>query len=540
MSGPMRAAINAMVAGALADLYLSHYGATGHAAWWKYAVAFSLAAVALWPCVKDRKRICPSAAVARYVCLPLCVALALYYGAPKSFTDTAYFGGDTWEYQSLAVNLAKGHGVNKFGGVEEFSVYKFSEEPREDYEGLKNQFMKQGAGGGSFDSMRTPGYPLFLAAVYSIYGVSPRAAKQAQFLALIIIAASMPYIGYAFWGYGGVAAGIAGAHVFMDGYAEGMAKDILTEPLTAFAAFLAIIAFLRLGRAPVCMNAFAFGAVLAANPLMKGTLIFVPPLFFAYVFVKAWKKEPLSEAAPPAGMKTLAWVAAGFFAVAAPWSVYASVKSGSFVVFSTQAKSIIQDNNNEMAYDGDWHPEGAAKFYERPEIKGLPLVAQAASFYMSHPQMFPGIFFNKLDRGFDEYLSLKIMLIFVIYEAATGAMPAFAREHGKLIKLSGYALTVALAAALSYAYYHQNEGLPHIHILMVAAMVLIAVNALKGGAHVSLPAPFAIFVINMAIVTLVTYGSTRFTGTLAFMYIAAAAGYIASFATAPLRRLNHG
>jgi len=60
----------------------------------------------------------------------ICVAvvLALIYGYSAfldlSIPDTAFFGGDTWEYQSIAVNFAEGKGF-RFGGLLPFDAYAF-------------------------------------------------------------------------------------------------------------------------------------------------------------------------------------------------------------------------------------------------------------------------------------------------------------------------------------------------------------------------------------------------------------------------------
>ena len=50
----------------------------------------------------------------------------LFWGARTDMKDTAFFGSDTWEYQSMGVNFAKGHGIQKFGSLESFKTYNFS------------------------------------------------------------------------------------------------------------------------------------------------------------------------------------------------------------------------------------------------------------------------------------------------------------------------------------------------------------------------------------------------------------------------------
>src|ERR1039458_4635785 len=84
----------------------------------------------------------------------ICFYFILFSRTP-TFTnaDTATFGGDTWEYQSMGVNFAKGHGIQKWGGLEEFGMYKFD---RVD-SALVKDFYKDP---GTSDFYRKPAYPL--------------------------------------------------------------------------------------------------------------------------------------------------------------------------------------------------------------------------------------------------------------------------------------------------------------------------------------------------------------------------------------------
>ena len=79
----------------------------------------------------------------------------------SDITDTAFFGGDTWEYQSIAVNFAEGHGIQKFGGMEPFDTYKFEKQDK-----LPDYYSSFVADAGQDNFYRTPLYPLFLGIVY--------------------------------------------------------------------------------------------------------------------------------------------------------------------------------------------------------------------------------------------------------------------------------------------------------------------------------------------------------------------------------------
>ena len=101
-----------------------------------------------------------------------CIVLFIFYstsgGKWGTFSDRAYFGGDTWEYQSMAVNWAKGHGL-KFGSIEKFSVYKFDQGKEKEY---YSTFIRSGKNGGFYNYYRTPGYPIFVGVIYKIFGIT--------------------------------------------------------------------------------------------------------------------------------------------------------------------------------------------------------------------------------------------------------------------------------------------------------------------------------------------------------------------------------
>jgi hypothetical protein len=59
------------------------------------------------------------------LCLLLFIGYGVYFHGQAVFDDGCEFGGDVWEYQSIAVNFARGHGFPVFGGVEQFGVYRF-------------------------------------------------------------------------------------------------------------------------------------------------------------------------------------------------------------------------------------------------------------------------------------------------------------------------------------------------------------------------------------------------------------------------------
>ena len=92
------------------------------------------------------------------------------------FDDGCYFGGDTWEYQSMAVNLVRGHGLARFGQIEPFSEYKVTFGQTAKISKFKNY--------DKLNFYRRPGYHFFLALIYKIGGVHPINAKRVQLFLL--------------------------------------------------------------------------------------------------------------------------------------------------------------------------------------------------------------------------------------------------------------------------------------------------------------------------------------------------------------------
>ncbi len=112
------------------------------------------------------------------------------------FDNRVPLSGDGWEYQSVAVNWAKGYGLMKNGAVagDYYDDYKFYQEVDEVYQPTLQSFKKRGAKGGFYSFYRTPGYIVFLGVVYKLFGVLPILVKKIQLVFIAIIAAFLPLI----------------------------------------------------------------------------------------------------------------------------------------------------------------------------------------------------------------------------------------------------------------------------------------------------------------------------------------------------------
>jgi hypothetical protein len=305
--------------------------------------------------------------------------------------DTAFFGGDTWEYQSMGVNFAKGHGLQKFGAMESFDSYKFEiPNPLPVY---YDRFILE-AGRDNF--FRTPAYPLFLGMVYKVFGVSPKIAKDFQLLMLVIIAASLPFIGYHYWGKLGFLGGIPAGFLYLAMNFK-LAEEIMTEPLISLAVFFVILALLFYEGQQRMTTAILLGFSFGFGLLVKGTLIFLPILTFCLMFLRIMIEKNLD------GLKRLLVVIFATLLTFLPWSIYASVKSGGLIFLTTQGSYEILDANNELCIDGMWHhewSENKAAFYNNDGIDNSHVLEKVINFYWHHPSLFPRCMYAKFMRGF--------------------------------------------------------------------------------------------------------------------------------------------
>lgn len=340
----------------------------------------------------------------------LVAAYFLVFIRLMELSDTALFGGDAWEYQSMGVNLAMGHGIQRFGALEPFETYKFEEfdEPPS-YYGLFFDLA------GEVDVVRTPGYPLFLGLVYSVFGISPRVAKIIQLMMLVIVAASLPMLGHRFWGRQGLVGGIlAGGFYLMTNHK--LADWILTESLMTFSVFLVLLALIEYHGWEDRPHAILLGISFGAALLVKGSLVFIPFLACGAILV-----DILRHRNPVRARNLLRIViSAGFLIL--PWSIYASVSSGEFIILSQQEDKQLLDDNNELCVDGIWHPEWVDDenaFYNNDGIDPSRGFVKVINFYWHHPVLLPVCMYNKFIKGFGPLPFFWIFLGLMLFKWGT-------------------------------------------------------------------------------------------------------------------------
>jgi 4-amino-4-deoxy-L-arabinose transferase-like glycosyltransferase len=224
---------------------------------------------------------------------------------------------------------------------------------------------------------------------------------------MVIIAASLPFIGYYYWGKSGLIGGVPAGIFYLIGNYQ-LAEYILTEALTAFSVFLFVVAFIVFERWTETMTAVILGISLGIALLVKGSLVFLPIFTCVFIFIRAIKGHDIAQ------WKLLLITAASIVVVILPWSIYASSNSGQFVILSMQGDTEILDGNNELCIiDGRWHPEwinDPNAFYNNDGIDNTRVIEKVLNFYWHKPSYLPQCLFQKLYRSF---MPFPLLLIFL-------------------------------------------------------------------------------------------------------------------------------
>ncbi|TBR21888.1 hypothetical protein EPO15_09185 [bacterium] len=325
-------------------------------------------------------------------------------------TDFADAQGDTLEYQSLGANCALGLGFPTFGLVRNEAAYRFGQFDQRP--GYYDEFRAAGAGGGRTEFLRAPGYPLFLAAVYRVFGVRPLAAKRLQLALVLVIALSLPWVGRAHWGPTGTVAGAIAAPLFVLSFGRS-AGYILAETLSAFTLWALLVSFPP-RRAPITnARAVWIGFLTGVALLTKATAVFIAPMVLVLVL-----------GAEGRGRRAAAGCLLGLFVVLAPYSTFASKKAGRFVFLSTQGGGALLDDNNEIALrKGEWAKQwrgDPSALYNQPGWKELPAPLKVARFYLSDWTALPRALKYKFDAGLERAYSWKLLICLLLCDALLG------------------------------------------------------------------------------------------------------------------------
>jgi hypothetical protein len=450
--------------------------------------------------------------IALTVCVLIFVAAAGYHTYRRSYPDTAFFGGDTWEYQSMGVNIAKGHGP-RVGAIEPFETYRF--EPTESEPPHAVSFFRAGAAGGDHNFFRAPGYPYFLGAIYALVGVRPAVVKRIQALLVILVGSCLPYLGWRFWEWRGFSSGLLASPAFLQ-HSRGMADEILTESLIVFAVFVLVLAHLRWSRARSTTSLALLGTTVGLALLVKGSLIFVPVLYLGHLL---WSGR--RDAGRTLALRLLTFAGA-VAVIVLPYSVAASITAGRVILVSTQGPALLLEGNNELAvHTGTWEPSGPNRpgsFFRRPEIEPLPRWTKVVRFYQADPGRLLVILPRKVDRGFGSFDYLRLLCWALLSASALEVLAGMRRfaERPSLAVAATAPVAAAAGAAVQFGHIEISA------LLLATALAWGPACCLYPSLRNLLPVPVMIFFANFLLVTLVTFGHRRFTGVMDFLIILSA------------------
>jgi 4-amino-4-deoxy-L-arabinose transferase-like glycosyltransferase len=329
------------------------------------------------------------------------------------FTDSAYFGSDTWEYQSLAVNLVKGHGFSAFGAFEEFDTYKFNIPEVELVNGegeKKKRDFKQNTS--LFYIYRSPGYGVFLAIVYKAFSISPLIVKNIQLLLLAIIAAYLPWLGMRLWKTTGFFSGlIASPIVIALNYK--FSEHILSESIFTFSLFILICVFISFEKHKSIIKAALIGAVIGISLLIKWSLICLPILITLYWLFLSYKDKRLAHI-----NYAIAMVTTTIF-IMLPWIIYTNSYPENATMFSYVVNSEgLLDVHNEYVTEGryaKWKNKESS-FYNNDMLEGTKPILRVLNFYKHNPKKFIPILSSKLYWAFSPFPFIRLVLILFVCE----------------------------------------------------------------------------------------------------------------------------
>ncbi len=352
----------------------------------------------------------------------------------------AWFGGDEWEYQSMAVNFAKGHGIQRFGGLEPFETYRFG------YGDFNNTEFFMNAKG-NYDFYRTPAYPFVLGLIYKIFGINVLIAKKIQLLSLCLIAASLPFLGKYFWKKTGFIAGIVASPIYIATTFK-LSESLMTEAITAFAVWFIVAAYILYTYRTNIFTLCIFGFSFAFAWLVKGSLLFIPLIFFAVEFFRYFKTREKKL------IRHLLIIGFSFAIFFAPWPLFIFAKTGEFHLQSTQSESLFLDTHNEFTkgwwISGCWQDKKEALFYH-DNIPNTQYLKKVINFYFTFPEKIFELTVYRMLAAFSPYLFLILILALFLMESFSQIVKKFILKTENFFKIE-YFLTLLVLIFLILKY----------------------------------------------------------------------------------------
>jgi len=234
---------------------------------------------------------------------------------------------DSWSYNNYAVSLISG-------------------------EGYKD---------GDTKAARPPGYPLLLAAVYSVFGRSYPAVKVIQAVVSSLTCVFIYLI--ALKSIGKSAAVFSGFFSCIFFSLFEMPAHILAEPLVTFLTALSILLFLYTDEYPP--NIFIAAVVLGLATLTRTVTLIFPPFICLWFFIKYSGRK---------AVKYCIVMLAGFILTILPWTMRNFVVYKTFIPINIQAGLVFLGSNNSLSqgkFNDQWkeHSPKWEEYIRLPELE---------------------------------------------------------------------------------------------------------------------------------------------------------------------------
>jgi len=244
---------------------------------------------------------------------------------------------------------------------------------------------------------RGPGYPLFLAGIYLVFGHNPDAVRVVQCILGALLCIFLYYIGAHTFNKktGCIAALVAAVYLPFIKYLYWAGPCFLfSESVFTFLVTLTVLVILRWHAHKNTVNLVLVGVVSAATALTKPSfLVCMPLLFFWFLF----EQKNIPKAA-----KDYMLVAAVFILCIMPWTIRNYAVFHEFIPLSNESGDIFLEGNNPLARGSSvWvgqemdSDQELLKKYSATEIKNMKYKI-ALRYLLEHPRRIPYLFTKKL------------------------------------------------------------------------------------------------------------------------------------------------
>lgn len=311
----------------------------------------------------------------------LCIVLSIVFFNKTDFTGISLEIKESMT-QSIAVNLASGHGFPKSGFIEDFENYKISK--YHSTGDLTYTVLKKYKG--AYIYHNPPIHELFMGSIYYIVGVNPLLLKQIQLFILIITISSLPLLGFKLAGKFGFLSGLISAPIILEKY-HSLANQLEPNILIILFLFLLSYWFKKSILEEKYYKVIIIGLLLSLIVLTQLTLILLPCFLIIYLLFIFFKRPNRKTAI------SLIILIASFLIPISFWSLYASnhlntdtIKNYSFAEvhntllnrdFDSQDITILEGlkdysivkRNDSIINDGGW--VGSLSVYENDLVDNI-------------------------------------------------------------------------------------------------------------------------------------------------------------------------